>query len=423
MSPQAGTVFSSANFFVCADAQGGRGRITNCYGEYSGDVGVETDAMTDMLVENVTIQDANAQAFYQTNFNSPTNPTSQKLIYRGCVARRESVSVSGQSHGWLAQNSNSIALGRIVLENCSYFKNNATLDLDGECMRTSGSIDSVEVDKFLCTVEGVNKTDASNVTANLFAFGATTGPSGSCPISLRRLRFKLTGARTGSGVLAINGVILGQSGVSNIVLDVDGVTWSSTITGLSATSIHIFDLGSGGGTTLRGSIRKLRVVNVTGDTAPKGIVVRTTTSLSISDALWVEDCDFKGFPSGGLPIDYTDATNRPKVYLYGVKGYTTMTWPVPSVAMSATNFAAGTFTTATGNQYIGGNPAEIHFATGTGAGVTLIEASKDGTTYEQMYAQASGAMAQNVLVPVDNGDYVRVTFSTTQPTTRVRFRK
>jgi hypothetical protein len=58
-----------------------------------------------------------------------------------------------------------------------------------------------------------------------------------------------------------------------------------------------------------------------------------------------------------------------------------------------------------------------------GAGITKIELSKDGTTYEQVYVQASGAMAQDVLVPVDNGDYVRVTFATTQPTTRVRFGK
>jgi len=32
-------------------------------------------------------------------------------------------------------------------------------------------------------------------------------------------------------------------------------------------------------------------------------------------------------------------------------------------------------------------------------------------------------MAQDVLVPVENADYVKVTFATTQPTTRVRFHR
>jgi hypothetical protein len=98
-------------------------------------------------------------------------------------------------------------------------------------------------------------------------------------------------------------------------------------------------------------------------------------------------------------------------------------YPKPSAAMSANNFAAATFTTAVGNQYTGGLPAEIHFQTGTGAAITAIATSKDGSTYEQVYAQASAAMAQDVLVPVDNGDFVKVTFATTQPTTRVRFRR
>jgi hypothetical protein len=142
---------------------------------------------------------------------------------------------------------------------------------------------------------------------------------------------------------------------------------------------------------------------------------------TVNEEILLKDCNFIGLASGSTNVNFTGGSTLQSKVRYS--NVVHRVWPRPSAAMAGSNFASSTFTTATGNQYIGNSPADIHFATGTGAAITLIEASKDGTTYEQVYAQASGAMATNVLVPVDHGDFIRVTFATTQPTTRVRFQK
>lgn len=79
--------FYSANFHVCSRGFGGYVHIADCYGEYSGDVGVEVNAVN-ALVENTVITDAGQVAFYHTNYNIPQNPGEQSIILRNCEARR-----------------------------------------------------------------------------------------------------------------------------------------------------------------------------------------------------------------------------------------------------------------------------------------------------------------------------------------------
>jgi len=172
---------------------------------------------------------------------------------------------------------------------------------------------------------------------------------------------------------------------------------------------------------MRGVLRGVNVHAYTAPANPATIVrIDGTASLTITPRITVADCNFTNAPATATDILFGGTSNAAKVFF---RSNTWRVFPKPSAAMSASNFAAATFTTATGNQYIGGDPAEIQFANGTGAAITAIDVSKDNVTYENVWTQASGVMAQSVEAYVDNGDYVKVTFATTQPTTRVVFLK
>jgi hypothetical protein len=63
--------YTGENFIIGGSSYGYRCRITRCWGEYSGDVGLELDAMLDAVVEDTTIEDAAGGNFYSTNYNVP----------------------------------------------------------------------------------------------------------------------------------------------------------------------------------------------------------------------------------------------------------------------------------------------------------------------------------------------------------------
>tara|TARA_R110001606_G_scaffold297277_5_gene445094 strand:- start:1356 stop:4745 length:3390 start_codon:yes stop_codon:yes gene_type:complete len=62
--------YTSLNFMIGGNGFGDRCIIRRCYGRYSGDVGVETDAMLNSLVEDVVIDDAAGGNFFSTNYNT-----------------------------------------------------------------------------------------------------------------------------------------------------------------------------------------------------------------------------------------------------------------------------------------------------------------------------------------------------------------
>jgi hypothetical protein len=264
--------------------------------------------------------------------------------------------------------------------------------------------------------------------------GASVNPSGFRVRGLAttartdpRLKFyaRVIGTRIGAGTGFINWrtLILRDGLLSNF--DIEVLSDVRFTNAGNATVIHA-DLGATVGSALLSGILKVAVPDNGGGggNVPVGVQFESAAFNAVptvNEEILLKDCNFVGLATGSTNVNFTGGSTLQSKVRFSNVVY--RVWPRPSVAMSGANFAAAAFTTATGNQYIGNAPADIHFATGTGAAITLIEASKDGTTYEQVYAQASGVMATNVLVPVDHGDFIRVTFATTQPTTRVRFKK
>jgi hypothetical protein len=410
---------------------GRKARIRDCYSYGIGDVSVEVNALRDVIVENCVSEEAAGYPFYHTNYNWPDTtdvagtapaaaPRGQTIIFRNCRASRRVSELYGTAFRF---NYNfSVPLGKVVYDKCHYYRSMASTDWkalqEAFGAGTAVPISHVVVKDCSAVIENVNYTDAGNVTAYMCRWDVaprTDFTQSAVQFDIDGLTTEIYGVTAAGGDVSYRHVNFTTGPVQ---LRVARVTMREQMTVKTISDTHGFDFQTN--CTLSGIIEKCNFFNPASgsDGSFHAFQIAGTAQLGITNSLVIRDCDFRYL--SGAAFTFNDATNRPKVYLYHNR---LPVFPNPSVAMGTTNFAAATFTTATGNQYIGGTEADIHFATGTGAAITAIATSKDGTTYEQVYAQTSGAMAQDVLVPVENADYVKVTFATTQPTTRVRFHR
>jgi hypothetical protein len=415
LSPQASGTF--ANIQIAQNGYGGSVTIRDFYGAYSGDVGIEIDAPTSALVENAVIENATNASFLVTNFRAPDKPNAQRWHFEGCRSVCTDSS-QGIPSAWMLKANNSVALGSVSIVDCGVHRDAAGAK-QGDVIATNGFVTCrrLQVDGLTANIE------AGTFTGNLLPLFISNLKNGLSPtlLGIRRSSIRVTGARGASNVSVDNRVV----GISNIALSLDGLDLDFNVTGINgnqASAIYGLAFHLGTTVTLIGTIRRLHVLAMTDDPAPFAIRFGSTTTNPVgARGVLIDDCDFFGVGVSNSEVRFsTVPQNQDKVRIRNAGTYI---YPKPSAAMSTTNFAAATFTTGVGNQYVGCWDADIHFANGTGAAVTKIEASKDGTTYEEMWNQASGAMAQDVLVPVETGDYIKATFATTQPTTRVRYHR
>jgi len=118
LAPQT-SYFYSSNFHVGARGFGGYVHIADCYGEYSGDVGVEINAVS-ALVESTVIRDAVQVAFYHTNYNFAQNPGEQSIILRNCVAERLNLPSNLPSTSFVVWQSLGIPTATVTRDNCNF---------------------------------------------------------------------------------------------------------------------------------------------------------------------------------------------------------------------------------------------------------------------------------------------------------------
>lgn len=417
--PTTPTAFNAgANVMAGTKGTGGTITLRRIRGKNSPDVGLEWDGWQNAILDDIVIEDAYDFDYYHVNYNIPADADAQISTLTDCIARRRNLNDHGQGFKVDVVNSNrpgSIHFGA----GCLYHRmsTSAGLTVQQEAYDILGS--RRVTGELNATIALPTYSGGSDVNPNALRIRSVDTSSRT------DARFKaivrVTGNRTGTGLINWRSLLLREGLLTNFDVDLES---DVEITGAGNSVVIHADIGATSGSAILSGRIKVTIPADSGGggNLPIGIQFESGVfnAVPTDEEIIVHDSNFAGLAVVSTNVTFTGATTlQPNVR------YSGNTWRVakPSAAMGASNFAAATFTTATGNQYIGGEAADIHFATGTGAAITLIEASKDGVIYEQVYAQASGAMAQNVLVPADHGDYIRVTFATTQPTTRVRFRK
>lgn len=422
-------VGASNGFQVGGYATGRRIHVVDCYGNRCGDAGIEIN-IADTLVERTTVENAMTANFFHTIFAAPTSANENAIVYHKCVASATDPGCgSGVSHGWSISGAGTL-LGthHVKIIDCEYTKDLSIQAASTGFTFTGGAIyrregvtptgaplQILEVERLKATFINGTWNSASSASYSPITISTLAANTGVSLCRFKDIQIISTATKAGAGALGWSDFEVNGGG---IYLDIDGLETTSNFTSFLNQQHKIIRIGSTA-TTLLGL--RVRRVNALVEGAPQTAAVSLAGG-SIAFAKppgHILDCDLQNLTTG-FEIIHTTAGMEPKVKYQNIKW---ATFPKASVAMGATNFLAATFTTAVGNQYIGGSDADIHFATGTGAAITAIATSKDGSTYEQVYAQGSGAMAQDFVTPVENGDYVKVTFATTQPTTRVRFRR
>jgi hypothetical protein len=300
------TGFSSVNFHIGYSGFGGYAHVADCYGEYSGDVGVEIDNMN-ALVENCVMRDAYDVEYFHTNYNNLLTPNEQLVTFKNCTARRISLANTSTSIGFKIRTSLSTGLGSVVMENCKFYcegGKSGTFALDFE---PTDGFQRFAVRGFKANIQSISVPSGDNSL-----IGITIVPSGGSArgsVSLREIDITMTGALSG-GTVNIWPVYV--SGVMD--LEIDDLTLDVNVTGIPDYTVSGLFIGPEAGSSIAGTIRNYRIKRITTDAHPRGIRVFGTDTLTIPGLLRIEDCDFSGLPVGGEPILFTAPSNISKVH-------------------------------------------------------------------------------------------------------------
>jgi hypothetical protein len=407
--------FSSANYFIGSRGFGGRCTITDCYGQWSADVGIEIDAMSDATVTRCTIDDARNSCFFHTNFTTPSSPLSQTIRFVDSLARYTSTPAGG-GHGFMFSTAgitgSAIPLGTQYIRGCTVLHSYtgappAAFGLyRTDAATPPGTFNTRLVIRDLTiALENWNYSAGGSPFVYPFRFGPSAGAYNTLDVD--GLHFKFNGTVTNGPTLTIP--CLDLTGV-NLDLDLRNVDVDANgLTGVNTNCLRICELGTTTATTTVGmaKFRGFRWINAGGATAPFGIIVRATGTLTLASGVRIEGSDFSQ-QAGGTDLSI-DATQKAKVF---ARGNTYHAVPAPTTLTG--------LSTGVGKQLATGWDSIATFTQGSGTAITAIDYSTNGgTTYTNFLTQASGALPAGFsqsLGPLPPDALIKVTFTGTQPT-------
>lgn len=312
--------FGSAHVQLGSRAFGGRCSVTNGWGRFSGDVGLELDSMTDMYVENVVIENSYGRAFYFTNFNYPndeglgapsssnTTVEAQKFTLNDCRAVRTS---TAPGTGYHFDYNLSVPLGTAILEDCSWRRTTAeNAGGTGEALLLDAPMVEARTKGLSSFITGVDVDGAANSSVCEMVTVQTTGPK---ILRMKDTFLDFIGTNASGNTQTVRGINIGGGSLVTTI-DIDGVAWNPTLTGWVGGTYAML-VGFGVNADLRGRIRKLDVTKTANfTTASRCILFGSTSNLAIaaSALLYVEGCDF-GLFSPGTDVEFAATSNAPRV--------------------------------------------------------------------------------------------------------------
>jgi hypothetical protein len=304
------TGFASSNFHIANFGFGGSCCIRDCYGEYSGDDGVEINSMTNALVENTTIRDAFQQPYYFTNKNNPARPTEQKITLRNCVAQRIGLtSTNDYDIGFFFKGSaeTHVPMGTVRLEDCQYYTHGTSLGYGAAIsVNTDDGMTALTIDGFKVAMDSITNTAGANMIRAIYIY--PRGGTLSTPVSIKNVHLTAAGSVAG-GTLEFLGMFL--SGVMD--LDIDDVTFDVNITHITNYGTTLIAIGSAT-STIDGTIKRVKVLRCQDDPHPTGFSISGTATLTINNAMIIEQCDFAALGIN-REIIFEGVSNATKVYL------------------------------------------------------------------------------------------------------------
>ncbi len=317
-----GYSFGANNFHVGSRSFGGSVHIFDCEGYGAGDTSIEVNGFMDTLVENCYVKNSCGHGFMAPNFHTPsTNVTAggistvvpnlagQVLKFKNCVHYSNIPGVS-PAFFFCSGHTPDLALNHVILEDCKYFSECATLSAHlyyGDAIYVTDAIGKLDIINFQHFRTGFVYTTAVN---NAY-LGSLLAPTSTCEINIRNISFYIRGTASGAGAgfpsfypMRING--------TDAVLNMDGYSVDINVTGCSTYGAVGLDIGQAASSKINGVIRNLKIINLLDDSAPRGVIVRANSTLTIPDRILIDGCDFS-HQKAGKEILVGDDLNKAKV--------------------------------------------------------------------------------------------------------------
>jgi hypothetical protein len=355
----------------------------NCHARRSFDVGFEHDSLQTQLVIGCTATDCN-NPFLCRNFREPLDAESQRYTYRDCgVVHNELLpSTTVNAQGFILANASSgyTGLGHVELQGCWYERTpTATYSSykAGWAINANGSNFRRIVIKDFKLNEGAGTVnpEASHSEGTAVALEvAATGNGTAIDIDGIVFRSRITRSAAATENIYWRGYAIAGKLTS---LSVKGIKFDASITngdtvvggalGETTTTVTRGDFAEHTYETLNSNGATTKATG--GSTSQRGLIIQSSTSLTISDEISLERVDMSGLSgaevtsiAGPDHTNYGKISTRRCVLSFAVaQGWVTITTTSPS---SATVFL---YQNLYGDpQYImvGGNPEKVEVARG-----------------------------------------------------------
>jgi hypothetical protein len=410
-----------ATIQVGSTAYGGQVSIADCDSTGASDVSYELDQPQTATVERCRGTDPYNHSFLIRNIAASEDVNSQTIRFRNCVGRCVNLAQdvnNPKSVGWtLGGSGDTSVIGHVILDGCSYVSRAPGFNTDGSAFRMGSTrVRRTTIRDMTAVHDAVSvAVPASNINPNLFKIRPDP-VTGTARVTIDGLLLKVAGsqASTGGGSLVPRLIDLAAGGTTaTTIIDVKGVEVDYSVTGAASGVTSVINVGVNQG-TVRGQISRAKILNWSGsETAPRLIEFQGTGLLTIDKRIDVTECDISSGPASTVLTLFQATSNRASVY---ERSNIYRTFP-PARTTDNSKFNSGTFTTATGNQYLGGYPALVSLS--GGVAVTAADISVDNSTYVNVLTQASGAVTNPTNFYINHGDYLKLTFTTTAPTVSV----
>lgn len=308
------TALSQSGIIVGNSGFGNKCRILNPVVKYSGDVGIEVDGMTDVVIENPDTTDCRHGVFSNT-MHPAEDVSRQRFIIQNPRHRVTSAwALGATSYGIKISPAN--PFGTLIIRNQRFNSDGQTDSTNpvdqGLALKLSGSFQRIDVDG--CIAKLTNGVFDKSSLTTVGMVDITNSLSGGI-VTLRNVDGDISGNRTGSGGLNVR-VFAIRGG--NITVKIDGVGFGWSITSGTASAGHAIVIGETTTTTLNGSIRGVAARACGSDTDPRAI--RFFAGTTINGPFPIGDCDFSGMGgSGANDIVCSDATSWAKLRLTSIR--------------------------------------------------------------------------------------------------------
>lgn len=386
--------YGSVNYQLCSRAYGRNVSIRNSYGANSGDEGIEINALTYVTLENVLIVNAWNNAYYFNHYSSTEIAGHQHILLRNCHGYTTGITGTSNFCNITAPGvAGASKHGVITVEDCSQYVDHASAwTVSGIGMAALSDVNEINVVRFTQTFVGFDFTSGSAATWVPNSFASATPAR----VRIRDMAISITGVHSGAGTLTVNTI---RPAGGTLALDIEGVSVEIAVSTSLASSLIALQVGNTtGSTVVSGRIARL-AVTTTGDTAPRGIIIQRAANLTITDALFIEHCDFSALGGGKEVLFDTGAENKDKVFF---RGNVWITFPAIAVAITP-GASPYTYTNLDGYK---------ETVTISGGTVTVISLSVDGTNF-----YTTGLIAGAFVL--SNNDALKVTYSVVPTMTKL----